>query len=104
MYKPQEIMKPKKLKLQLNKETIKQLSEKQLSMINGGVQYAGTGYSDNLCQNTAVACVSKDVKCPTKVVAENVWENIGVIRDTELDVWFDDDGRQFTDDELRFWE
>ena len=50
MYKPQEIMKPKKLKLQLNKETIANLSHTQMSRINGGNgQDSGTfQYPDDL--------------------------------------------------------
>lgn len=36
MYKPQREMKSKKLKLELNKETIANLSHTQMSRINGG--------------------------------------------------------------------
>lgn len=35
MYKPQEIMKPKKLKLELNKETIEVLDKQSMLNING---------------------------------------------------------------------
>jgi len=55
-------MKSKKMKLELNKETIQRLSEKKMSMINGGVQIVGTNTSDNLFGNTANACVSIHVK------------------------------------------
>lgn len=98
-------MKNKKIKLRLNKETIANLSEQQMNRIQGGVQYAGTTYSDNLCQNTNASCVSKHVKCPvTKVVEGNTWDDVGVIYDNEADIWFDAvNGRNYTEDELGFW-
>ncbi len=95
-------MKIKKIKLELNKQSIERLSEKSMSMINGGVQIVGTNTSDNLCGNTNIACVSKDVKCPTKVSPGQNFDNI--VYETDDNSFYDlIEERFYTDDELGFW-
>lgn len=63
MYKPQREMKPKKLKLELNKETITKLNDLEMENVNGGEKASLTGFSF-LCLATKISCVSMQAACP----------------------------------------
>jgi hypothetical protein len=71
--KPQSEMKPKKLKLQLNKETIANLNELEMSMINGANQNQGEVNYD--ADGNAIAFLSSIKKCTGFMCCEPGYTN-----------------------------
>jgi hypothetical protein len=61
MYKPQIEMKSKKIKLQLNKETIAKLNDVEMGMINGAEQNPGEINYD--ADGNAIAYLSSIKEC-----------------------------------------